>query len=70
MSTGCSCTTPSMGTYGCGLPAGSRQFHAAAGSADKTLKLYDGHAHDLLNDAGRETVMADIKGWIEAHLSA
>ena len=49
-------------------PDGSRQFHAAAGSADKTLKIYEGHAHDLLNDVGRETVMADITSWIETRL--
>jgi acylglycerol lipase len=51
-------------------PAGSQQFHDTAGSADKTLRLYEGHAHDLLNDLGRETVMADITGWIDAHLAA
>ena len=31
------------------------------GSRDKTLKLYEGHYHDLLNDVGKETVMADIR---------
>ncbi|WP_324805895.1 alpha/beta hydrolase [Sphingomonas sp. LY29] len=49
-------------------PDGSQQFFDEAGSADKTLKLYDGHAHDLLNDLDRERVMADILGWIDAHL--
>ena len=39
-----------------------------AGSTDKTLKLYEDHVHDLLNDYGKETVMADIKAWIDAHL--
>ncbi len=48
---------------------GSEYFHAHAGSADKTLKLYDGHYHDLLNDLGKETVFADIAGWIEARLA-
>ena len=37
--------------------------------SDKTLKLYDGYVHDLLNDVGKETVMADIKGWIGARLA-
>ena len=37
-------------------------------SGDKTLKLYEGHYHDLLLDYGRETVMADITGWIAARL--
>ena len=49
-------------------PAGSRLFFDTAGSQDKTLKLYEGHAHDLLNDVGREQVMGDITGWISAHL--
>ncbi|WP_439533276.1 alpha/beta hydrolase [Polymorphobacter sp.] len=47
-------------------PDGSQQFHDAAGSADKTLTLYEGHYHDLLNDLGREQVMDDIIAWIEA----
>jgi hypothetical protein len=38
-----------------------------AGSKDKTLKLYEGHYHDLLNDIGKEGVMADIKAWIGSH---
>lgn len=32
-----------------------------AGSTDKTLKLYEGHFHDLLNDIDEEVVMGDIK---------
>jgi acylglycerol lipase len=44
-------------------------FCEKAGSTDKTLKLYDGYYHDLLNDLGKEQVIADIKGWIAAHLS-
>jgi acylglycerol lipase len=49
-------------------PSGSRLFFEQAGSKDKTLKLYDGHAHDLLNDLGREQVMGDIRQWIGARL--
>lgn len=51
-------------------PDGSQEFHAAAGSADKTLTLYDGHVHDLLNDVGRERVMDDVLRWIGAHAAA
>ena len=51
------------------MPAGSQFFYDTAGSKDKTLKLYDGHFHDLLNDIGKEKVMSDIKSWIEQHLS-
>jgi len=49
-------------------PGGSQFFFETAGSADKTLKLYEGHAHDLLNDLGREVVMSDIVGWITNRL--
>jgi acylglycerol lipase len=49
-------------------PSGSQLFYDTAGSTDKTLKLYDGHVHDLLNDIDKEVVMADINGWIEARL--
>ena len=41
-------------------PSGSQEFYDKAGSKDKTLKLYEGHYHDLLNDIGKEQVMADI----------
>lgn len=47
---------------------GSVFFHENAGSSDKTLKLYDGHYHDLLNDIGKEAVMADIAAWAKARL--
>jgi alpha-beta hydrolase superfamily lysophospholipase len=49
-------------------PKGSQLFFDKAASSDKTLKLYDGHVHDLLNDLGREAVMGDITAWIDARL--
>ena len=51
------------------VPSGSQFFYDTAGSADKTLKMYEGHAHDLLNDYGKEQVMADIRAWIDARLA-
>jgi acylglycerol lipase len=45
-------------------PSGSQHFFDTVGSADKTLKLYEGGFHDLLNDVGKEMVMGDIKTWI------
>jgi acylglycerol lipase len=50
------------------VPAGSQFFYDTAGSKDKTLKLYEGHVHDLLSDIGKEGVMADIKAWIAKRL--
>jgi acylglycerol lipase len=51
-------------------PAGSQMFFDKAGSADKTLKLYDGSFHDPLNDLDKETVMADVTSWIDKHVAA
>jgi acylglycerol lipase len=48
--------------------AGSQYFYDHAGSSDKTLKLYEGHYHDLLNDLGKEEVMADVQAWLDARV--
>jgi acylglycerol lipase len=47
---------------------GSQFFYDTVGSKDKTLKLYDGHFHDLLNDVGKEMVMADVMNWLNVRL--
>jgi acylglycerol lipase len=51
-------------------PSGSQHFYDAAGSNDKTLKLYEGHFHDLLNDLDKEIVMTDIQNWIDERIPA
>ena len=43
---------------------GSQYFYDHAGSTDKTLKLYEGFYHDLLNDVDKEIVMKDILEWL------
>lgn len=45
-------------------PEGSQYFYDNLGSEDKTLKLYEGGYHDLLNDIDKQTVMADILAWV------
>jgi alpha-beta hydrolase superfamily lysophospholipase len=50
------------------VPSGSQFFYDTVGSKDKTLRLYEGHAHDLLNDLGKDLVMADMQSWISARL--
>ena len=50
-------------------PSGSQFFFDNTGSRDKTLKIYDGHVHDLLNDIGKEMVVGDITAWIAARVS-
>lgn len=49
---------------------GSREFFDAASASDKTLKLYEGHYHDLLNDLDRDRVTNDIGNWIAQRASA
>lgn len=48
-------------------PDGSRQLNETARSQDKTLKLYEGHYHDLLHDLGNSTVEEDLLRWLESH---
>src|SRR5262249_3255482 len=50
-------------------PAGSRDLVARAGTADKTLRLYDGLVHDLLRepDGGGARVAGDVVAWFDAH---
>jgi alpha-beta hydrolase superfamily lysophospholipase len=38
-----------------------------AGSADKTLKMYDGLWHEIFNEPERDAVIADLLAWLEAH---
>lgn len=49
-------------------PSGSQHFYDMVGSVDKTLKLYEGGFHDLLNDLDKRLVMRDIQDWVGARL--
>ena len=49
-------------------PSGSQFFFDQGGSVDKTLRLYEGHFHDLLNDFDKEEVIGDIRAWIDRRL--
>jgi alpha-beta hydrolase superfamily lysophospholipase len=51
-------------------PEGSQYFFDNVGSKDKTLKLYEGGYHDLLNDVDKEAVMADILAWVNERVPA
>jgi len=51
-------------------PSGSQMFYDRAGSADKTLKIYDGYFHNPFDDLGKEVVVADVKDWIIARTGA
>lgn len=49
-------------------PEGSRQLFKRAKSKDKSLKLYDGFYHEIMNEPDREQVLADILDWIGRHI--
>lgn len=49
-------------------PDGSRALYAQASSSDKTLKLYDGFFHELLNEPERQTVLDEITAWLDARI--
>ena len=47
---------------------GSKQLYARAGSKDKTLKLYEGLYHEILNEPEKGQVLDDVVQWLDAHL--
>ena len=49
-------------------PDGAQLLYDRASSRDKTLKIYDGFYHEVLNEPGRDRVLRDVEGWLEAHL--
>lgn len=51
------------------LPAGSEYLHEHAGSHDKTLQIFEGYYHDLINDLGHAHVVERIRQWIENRLN-
>jgi lysophospholipase len=47
-------------------PENSQRFYDRVASPDKTLKLYDGLYHEILNEPERDLVIADIAAWMDA----
>ena len=47
-------------------PAGSERLIAAAPAADKTLTLFEGGRHELLNDLERDRALTLVLDWLEA----
>jgi acylglycerol lipase len=45
---------------------GSRQLQERARSSDKSLKLYEGLYHEILNEPEKDQVMTDIIEWMDA----
>jgi alpha-beta hydrolase superfamily lysophospholipase len=51
-------------------PRAVREQYAKAGLADVTCTLYPGARHEIFNETNREEVLADLVGWLDAHLPA
>lgn len=49
-------------------PEASRYMHNHIGADDKTLRIYDGLYHEILNEPEKERVIADICQWISARI--
>jgi len=48
-------------------PDGSRRLYDRARSADKTLRIYNGLAHEVLNEPEKERVIGELLRWLDAH---
>jgi acylglycerol lipase len=44
--------------------------HAKAGSADKTLKLWEGLRHETMNEPEKDEVIGVVADWLDAHVPA
>ncbi len=51
-------------------PAGSETLYRRASSSDKTLKMYEGLYHEILNEPERDVVLEDIASWLDARSAA
>ena len=48
-------------------PASAAFIHDRVGSTDRTIKIYEGLYHEILNEPERATVLADLRAWLAAH---
>lgn len=47
-----------------------KKLYDGLGFTDVTLKLYPEDRHEILNEVDRDTVFADLKGWLESKIPA
>ena len=60
----CRCCSCTAARTGCARPRAAGIVHANAGSADKTLKIYDGLYHEIFNEPEQATVLDDLVAWL------
>jgi len=46
-------------------PRGSKMIYEGSSSDDKTLEIYDGLFHEILNEPEQDRVIADIVAWLD-----
>ena len=49
-------------------PQNGRYLYDSISSTDKSIKIYDGMFHEILNEKAKDGVIEDIHGWIERRL--
>lgn len=49
-------------------PSGSQLTYERASSKDKTLKLYPGMRHEIMNEREKATVLREIIAWLDSHV--
>ncbi len=49
-------------------PGAAQMLYNKASSKDKTIKMYEGLYHEVLNEPERGIVLADVEAWLQAHL--
>jgi acylglycerol lipase len=49
-------------------PEGSKLAYQTIGARDKTLRLYPGLYHEMMNEPEREQVLFDIESWLNCHI--
>jgi acylglycerol lipase len=47
---------------------GSKNFYLGVGSKDKSIELYDGCYHELLNEPEKVQILSGIEVWLHQHL--
>lgn len=50
-------------------PAGSRMLYSAAGSPERTLKIFNGLYHEIISEPEKEAVFKTITEWIRGKVS-
>lgn len=48
-------------------PSGSQLTYEKVSSADKTLKLYPGMRHEIMNEIGKDAVLDEMVEWLDKH---